>query len=62
MPPSGLVTVTVRAPSVAAGLMVIRARSAVDDTKSTSSTAIPSPKLAAAPGWKFKPFRVTVSV
>src|SRR5882762_9023910 len=57
---SGLVTVTLRVPSVAVELMVMLAVSCVAELKVHEFTVIPAPKLQVAPLWKFVPTMTTL--
>jgi hypothetical protein len=51
----GLVTVTVRVPTVAVELMVMLAVSCVAELNAHEFTVIPAPKLQVAPVWKLLP-------
>src|SRR5882762_855246 len=57
---SGLVTVTLRVPSVAVGLMVMLAASRVAELNAHEFTVIPAPKLQDAPLWKLLPVMMTL--
>src|SRR6267143_2349982 len=57
---SGLVTVTLRVPSVAVELMVMLAVSCVAELKVQEFTVIPAPKLQVAPLWKLLPVITTL--
>ena len=60
--PSGLLTVTVRAPRVAFAAMLTVATSSASDTNVTVATLTSAPKLTVAPLWKFAPSMVTSRV
>ena len=57
---SGLVTVTLRVPTVAVELMVMLAVSCVAELKVHEFTVIPAPKLQVAPLWKLLPVMMTL--
>jgi len=57
---SGLVTVTLRVPSVAVKLMVMLAVSSVAELNVHEFTVIPALKLQVAPFWKPLPVRMTL--
>ena len=57
---SGLVTVTLRVPSVAVKLMVMLAVSCVAELNAHEFTVIPAPKLHVAPLWKLLPAITTL--
>src|SRR6267378_2839798 len=57
---SGLVTVTLRVPTVAAELMVMLAVSCVAELNAHEFTVIPAPKLQDAPLWKLLPVMMTL--
>ena len=57
--PFGLVTVTVRAPTVAAAEIVMLAVNCVDKLNAQELTVMPLPKLQVAPLWKLLPAIVT---
>jgi len=59
-PASGFVTVTLRAPVLAPGSIVMLAISSVEDLNVVELTAIPEPNDAAAPLTKFLPLIVIV--
>jgi hypothetical protein len=56
---SGLVTVTLRVPTVAVELMVMFAVSCVAELKVHEFTVMPAPKLQLAPLWKLLPVMIT---
>src|SRR6185312_11967877 len=56
---SGFVTVTSRAPRVAAEMMVMFAVSCVAELKVQEFTVIPAPNRQVAPFWKLLPVRMT---
>ena len=57
---SGLVTVTLRVPTVAAELMVMLAVSCVAELNAHEFTVIPAPKLQVAADWKLLPVMMTL--
>ena len=57
---SGLVTVTLREPTVALALMAMLAVSCVAELNVQELTVIPAPKLHVAPLWKLLPVRTTL--
>ena len=57
---SGLVTVTLREPTVALALMAMLAVSCVAELNVQELTVIPAPKLHVAPLWKLLPMRMTL--
>jgi hypothetical protein len=57
---SGLVTATLREPTVAVELMVVLAVSCVAELKVQEFTVIPAPKLQVAPLWKLPPEMMTL--
>src|SRR5262249_43161817 len=57
---SGLVTVTLRVPTVALALMVMFAVSCVAELNVHELTVIPAPKLHVAPLWKLLPVRMKI--
>ena len=57
---SGLVTVTLREPTVAPALIVMLAVSCVAELNVHELTVIPAPKLHVAPLWKLLPVRMTL--
>ena len=57
---SGLVTVTLRVPSVAVELIVMLAVSCVGELNAQEFTVIPAPKLQVAPLWKLLPVMMTL--
>ena len=57
---SGLVTVTLREPTVALAPMLILAVSCVAELKAQEFTVIPAPKLHVAPLWKLLPVTITL--
>src|SRR6267142_1464226 len=56
----GLVTVTLRVPTVAVELMVMLAVSCVAELNAQEFTVIPAPKLQVAPLWKALPVMMTL--
>ena len=57
---SGLVTVTLRVPTVAVELMVMLAVSRVAELNVQEFTVMPAPKLQVAPLWKLLPVMMTL--
>ena len=57
---SGLVTVTLRVPTVAVELIVMLAVSCVAELNAHEFTVIPAPKLQVAPLWKLLPVMMTL--
>src|SRR5437879_5642945 len=57
---SGLVTATLRVPTVAVELMVMLAVSCVAELNAHEFTVMPAPKLQVAPLWKLLPVMMTL--
>ena len=62
LPPSGLMTVTLRGPSVALAAIATVAVRLVGEPTLVVVTLVPAPKLTVAPLWKLLPVTVTLSV